>query len=318
MEKINMEEILKYPNADWSMPFLFANDLFIPVIHELLGENHKIKYVYGSTRCKWAGGRFSRYDIKNLRFIEKILTKTIFYNTTPVFTFTNTSINEEDISDKFCNGLLKIISELNCQIILVSDLLYDHIKENFPNIKLVSSIIKSTYLKVKDKDETQHINDLTEKFDRVVIRPEFAMKKNFNFTDIKDISKLEILINQNCIFDCPASDAHYRLFELFDKQLINEKNFSEATIKLCPAYMNPNAARNSLNETQIEKLINAGITNLKLQGRNFHFNAVLIELFSYYFKNDINKSELEAEIDKIISSVTKKSHELQLHTFLES
>ncbi len=309
-----MLQILKYPDIKWSMPFLFCNDLFIPTLHNLLGNNHSIKYVYGTPNCKWAGGRISQYNIRSLKLIERIISNIISYNITPVFTFTNTNLRKDDIKDTFCNELLKIISCSNCEVIIVSNLLYNHIKEKFPDIKLVSSVINSTYSKVKAIDETEHINNLLDKFDRVVIRPEFAINKNYNFNDLKDISRIELLINQNCTPNCPNSDIHYHIFDLYNNKIINQNNYNNCIKKVCPRENNPYLSTNSLTHYQIQNCINADITNLKLQGRNFDFKSMLEELFLYFFSNNADKNKIKTRIDEIISSIIKESPELQIHS----
>lgn len=311
-----MVKIQKYNNIDWSMPFLFSNDLFLPVLYDLIGEKHQIKYVYGAPQCLWAGGRISKCRINNIKLIERIFENIKLFNSIPVLTFTNTSLKETDTNDKYCNELLRILSDFEGQVIIASDKLYTHIKTFFPKIKIVSSIIQSTYQKIKDINETEYINSLLDRYDRVVIRPEFVINKDYNFSDIKNISKLELLINQNCTANCPASDIHYRLIELFDKELITNEGMSRCLKKICPRQINTSTKTNSLSDIQISKCIKAGITNLKLQGRNFSFDGIEKELFKYYFKNNCNKKEIRKKIDEIVARKVKFSLELQLHSFL--
>ena len=49
-----MKKYIKYDNIEYFMPFLFCNDVYIPVINKLLkDEIDPIKYVYGSIYCLW-------------------------------------------------------------------------------------------------------------------------------------------------------------------------------------------------------------------------------------------------------------------------
>jgi hypothetical protein len=313
-----MENFLRYKNVDWSMPFLFVNDLYLPILFDLLGENHSIKYAYGAPQCVWSGGRLSNCEIINVKFIEKILKYLVTHKIIPAFTFSNISLKKDDINDKFCNDLLKVISDYNGQIIVVSELLYNHIKENFPNIKLVASVINSTYLKVKDIDETNHINNLLNKYDRVVMRSEYALNNNFDFKNIKDISRIELLINQNCVQNCTNSEIHYKCSELFNRKLITNRNYEKAIKHICDLEKNLVVKTNSLNYEQVQKCIENGITNLKLQGRNFTFDGMLKALFIYYFNENINQIEIINKINDFILNKVKNSTKLQLFSLLES
>lgn len=312
-----MTNMLKYSQAKWSMPFLFTtNSFFILALNSLLEGKSTIDYVFGSPKCKWAGGRVSNIAISSPKFIEKTVKGIINYNITPAFTFTNTGLTKEDINDKLCNEILKIISDYNCEVIIVSDLLYDYIREKFPNIKICASILKSNHINIKDIDETDHINSLIDKYDRVVIRPEYAINHNFDFSGLKDTSNLEILVNQYCAFDCYNSHIDYRIQELFDKGLISLEKMSECTHKICPRENNIIKKTNELTDKEVQKCIDSGITKLKLQGRHYGYNTMLYELFAYYFDSKINRKETEEKIDKLMLEFMKNSAELQLYSLI--
>lgn len=298
------------------MPFLFtANSFMIPLLYNLF-KNEQINYVYGAPKCAWSGGRVSNITSQNVRFLEQIIYKIKSYNVTPSFTFTNTSITKELLNDSFCNALLKIISKSSSEIILVSDLLYEYIKDKYPNIKLCASVLKSTYQNIKNLDETEHINKLIDRFDRVVIRPEYAINNDGNFNKIKDISKIELIVNQACAMNCYCANKDYKLIELYDRKEISIDDFSKELKNLCPRDKGEIKEINSLPDSLTNKCINAGITKLKLNGRHLTFDNLLIALNNYFFSDDVDKEKLNEEINNYIISTIKNNADLQLYSLL--
>lgn len=306
----------KYENVNWSMPFLFTEgSLLIPILYSLF-KNETIKYVYGAPRCNWSGGRPSNVGIKNLKLIERIIYKIKEYDVTPSFTFTNTGITKELLKDDFCNSLLKIIAESGSEVILVSDLLYEHVKNKYPNIRLCASVLQSTFQNIKGKNEAEHINKLTDKYDRVVIRPEYAIIKDGDFSEIKDVSKLELVVNQGCAMNCYCANDEYRLIEYLDKGLITHEEFQEKASKICPRDTGIIKETNLVPENLVNKCIQAGITKLKLNGRHVNFNNLITVLNNYFFSDKTNEKELKEKINDYIVSTTTEKASSQIHAIL--
>lgn len=286
-------KLFRYSEARWSMPFLFTkNHFFVEIMYKLLGKNHNIDYVYGAPACAWNGGRVTDYKIANLDFIEKELEKIASFYMTPTFTFNNSSITMDDLQDEYCNKLLKIISKTNSEVIIMSELLFKYIKDKYSNIKICASVIKSTYQDVKKIDETNYINSLTKKYDRVVIRPEYVIYNYNNLSAINDKSKIEILVNQHCARNCSKSMIDYKLIELHNKGIITREQLYNTSRKICPISRNNKVLTNCLNEKEIKCCLNAGISQFKLQGRNLASETVLSELMKYFFSENIDKKLL--------------------------
>ncbi|MBQ8887293.1 MAG: hypothetical protein IJY61_06295 [Candidatus Gastranaerophilales bacterium] len=311
-----MHKVLKYPSVSWSMPLLFSqSSLFIPFFHELFKENNPIKYIFGAPRCKWAGGRDSNFHIPSLNLTERMIKGISKYGMTPAFTLSNTSLKKEDLDDKYCNGLLEIISDCNAEVIVVSELLSEYIRKKFPNIKICASIIKSIPTTLGNRDEAEHLNELIDKYDRVVMRPEFIID-NKPIDKIKDKNKIEILINQCCAVNCKTSKIHYKVEELCLKGLITTEQRGQVTRKICPIYNEANVRQNDLTEEQIQRCIDNGITHFKLAGRNYPFNVLWNEFFEYFFSANVNKDELRKQLDKFMVTTLETSLDLQLYYFI--
>ena len=310
-----MSNLLRYQNIKWSMPMLFSHMMLYPVLKELNGNLDTIAYSYGSVKSKWSGGRPSVFTISNLSLIDAILNKNIEYGVTPVFTFTNEYIDKEILKDKFCNELLKIIAEKNCQIIVSNDLLFDYIKDTYPDIKLVASIIKSNITKIQNIDEATHINNLLKKYDRVVVRGEYIIKKK-DTSLINDVSRVELLLDQDCICDCTNADKHYKIYTDYENDKISFDMLKQEQDMLCPKER-LKTRTNSLTEEEINYAISNGIRNFKLQGRTWEFDSLFTELIKYFFSKEVSEDYLRSECNKILLKDIKNNIKTQLYAFIQ-
>lgn len=185
----------------------------------------------------------------------------------------------------YSNNLLNILSDIDCEIILSSDLLYEYIKSKYPNIKLVASVIKSIYETTQNIDETEYINSLLAKYDRVVIRSEYFLENKNKIKLLNNLNKIELLVNQNCAYNCLNSKAHYALFEKYNRGKLSYSDVIRFAQNICPRFDNPNVKLNTLGHSDVVEAINLGITNLKLQGRMLPFDAMIKELYQHFFND---------------------------------
>lgn len=316
-----MQNMVKYDNLEYFMPFLFCNDLFIPALDELLkGEKNPIKYVYGTPYCEWGvGPRFAVFKLDNLKIVERYFKNLKEkYNLIPTLTFTN--LNSKDrLNDKYCNSLLDIAYSLDCRIIVSTEELFNHIKSRYPEAKIHSSVIlpSTKVVEEKDFDETKFYNKMLDKCEVVVIRPEYVIDNLENLDKLlSDISRVEVLINQNCHFNCPHHRAHYNFIEEIAKN--NDKNVAFHTsdnqeeFSLCPKYSKDYRSV-YLTEEQVEKVIELGVKKIKIQGRSLPFDWLFDELYKNFFNNSYySKEELEYKIDKILAKMLKNDRRMAL------
>lgn len=176
--------------------------------------------------------------------------------------------------------------------------------------------MQSTYQNIKGINESEHINKLTDKYDRVVIRPEYAINNNGDFSAIKDISKIELIVNQACAMNCYCANEEYKLIELFNTGIITKELLKKEVEKLCPRDNGIIKEINSLPVELINKCINSGITKLKLNGRHLDFDNLLITLVNYFFNDTVTKEELEQKINNYIISSVKNNCDIQLYSLL--
>ena len=326
-----MKKYIKYDNIEYFMPFLFCNDIYIPVINKLLKEEiDPIKYVYGSIYCLWTSGRLSNFFINNLKNVENYLKRLQKYKYIPLFIFTSLKESDEILNDEFSNNLLDIAVRENAEFVVASDFLYNHIKSRYPDAKMHCSVIKAIYNFINDKDfdETRFYNEMLDKYETVVIRPEYTLD-NIDKLDklIPEISRIEIISNQHCAYNCPKHIEHYQLQELestYTSQIIkihNQESLEELPPDLlkkkeefqCPKYHKTEDFRSVyFSEEQVEQLIQLGVNKIKLQGRDHTYSKLFIELYNNFFNKDISFEETKNITDNIILDMIEENKKAQL------
>ena len=100
---------------------------------------------------------------------------------------------------------------------------------------------------------------------------------------IDDLSRIEVLINQQCICDCPISPDHYKFLEASRKSAYLTKD--EGGVVQCLKYTirRPDHLVKTLPHTSetINKLVQSGVKHLKLRGRSDYFGVTRLGLIIY-------------------------------------
>ncbi len=270
-----MTNINKYENIIWNLPLLFQADIIWGAIYNQIksyGFKPPKVNLYGTPAQRWIGGTIPR--------VKEKLQKNVLYEhfkyikeleATPILDFTSTNITKEELKDEYANYLLDIALEFNSDFMVYSDILKDYIKEKNPNAKIISSHTKPVYRfqgpnRVEDptvENETNYYNKLLKEYDTVIVRPEYSkyvLCKNPSLID--DISRIEVLVNQPCIINCPKMSEHYTHIE--NANIIPQYYATfECSKKNMPAQV---LYENNLvhSEEKINNLIQIGVKNLML------------------------------------------------------
>ena len=273
----------------------------------------EIGSIYGAPAdCVWGGGRvgFGEHDPKE---VLKLMQE---YGISARLTFSNSLLTKEHLSDKKCNELCRIfdigrdnersrgfgndkdieccidndndISGINkrikvkeCRngIIIYSDLLLDHIKENYPGFYFISSTTKVL------TDFGEFENELNREDFRYVV-PDFRLNKSFD--KLKALSqhqkdKVEFLCNECCWFGCTDRKKCY--------ETVSRKNLGED----CPEHycVAPDSRQGYLFSKAMENpgfigvddikntYLPMGFSNFKIEGRGIG-SAMILEFLLYY------------------------------------
>lgn len=164
----------------YHLPGLFEFYDFYRVFLPLFYEHREYFYdwcdigsIYGApSDCIWGGGRVSDGDSNP----EEVLTLLEEYGISSRLTFSNSLLKKEHLSDRKCNELCRLFEKNNKVqngVIVHSELLLDYLKNNYPELYLVSSTTKV----ITDFDEFLMETDRDD-FKYVV--PDFRLNKTFD------------------------------------------------------------------------------------------------------------------------------------------
>lgn len=289
--------LFNYDNISWNLPLLFCHDELIFALGDVFSTFKNIKipklYAYGSITSPWAGGRKTFISLIDSDYLEEHLNKVLSSGFIPNFTFTKPYIKKDDLNDKISNWILDYGIEHGCEFLVASDLLYNYIKDKYPQAKISASILQGKMKFHNPKKrfdmnyELNFYNEKMDKYERVVARPEFiieALEKNID--KIRDVSKIEVHINETCIPNCENSLPCYLSM---DRYLSNENYDKEYVCSRDLFFMRHSLKENfsyslMMKKDFINNLVNnLGIKHLKIQGRHYEsfylFNLVLYYLF---------------------------------------
>lgn len=321
MTKKNQLEIAKF-----HLPGLFEFYDFYSVFLPLFYEHREYFYewvdiasIYGAPAdCIWGGGRVG-FGGDNADEVLALLNK---YGISGRLTFSNSLLREEHLSDRKCNRLCskfaKSIDEqkndiqkaptkmndttkmnattsdiIQNGVIVHSDLLADYLKQNYPNLYLVSSTTKVITDFNKFQEEIKK-----DEFQFVV--PDFRLNKKIdqlNRLSQEEKNKVEFLCNECCYIGCQDRKACY--------ENVSRKSLGEdCTDHICNApgseegYLFSKAMKNpafiSIKDIK-EIYLPSGFTNFKIEGRGLG-SAILLEFLLYYMV----KSDYQLRVRELI------------------
>lgn len=271
--------------AYFHLPGLFEfyelYSVFLPLYREhseYFYSHCEIGSVYGAPAdCLWGGGRVGFGD-SDPREVFSLMKE---YGISARLTFSNSLLRSEHLSDRKCNALCALFSEIEPQsgVIIHSDLLLDYLKENYPKLYFVSSTTKVL------TDFRQLADELERDVFRYVV-PDFRLNKAFD--KLKTLpeplkNKVEFLCNECCWAGCADRKLCY--------ENVSRKNLGES----CPDHIckAPDSAEGYLFSRAMENpsfigtddILNTylpmGFSNFKIEGRSLG-SALILEFLLYY------------------------------------
>ena len=112
------------------------------------------------------------------------------------------------LDDPVSNKIMELLSDGD-GVIITDERLHTYIKKTYPKLKTKSSIVKVT----KDqpnKRTVDYYNQLLDLYDYVVLHPDDNNELDV-ISQLNDLSRVEVLIDERCTRNCPVRDLHYDL-----------------------------------------------------------------------------------------------------------
>ncbi len=287
-----------WADAEWDVSGAFVNDRELVAFHDfcklLLGFS-PFRIVHGAPLCAWNSGRVLKHL---MREAEEIRAAGLEYEQRGIalyLTFTNMLLEEAHLRDPLGNALCTFASNHNPTgrnaVILASDALREHIRREFPKLRLVSSILKITGERGKGRLETYQ--RFAEQFDEVMVHPDDVF--NYELLEkLEDKERYILLVNEYCIRNCPLRGKHYDSlsrtaldFLSYDTSEFDALQATNGCRNLYTLLVDEKRSVLALNTPEIARLREMGFRHFKLQGRG-HANAssILFDLLRLVLRND--------------------------------
>ena len=248
----------------------------------------KIASVFGCFHgCVWNGGRLmlGNADIETIKYIVNSFNESDI----PLrFTFTNPIIDKNHIGDSMGNQILRVGNNGFNEVIVVSPILEEYIRENYPNYPITSSTCK----------QIENIDELNEelKMDYKYVVLDYNLNNKFDLLEKiapEKRAKCEVLINACCVPACPRRGEHYHTIGQeqikeweYKKNLLNKKPYVPDNIFECDS-TNRSIYDISVFSTYVspedifEKYLPMGFNQFKIEGRTIP-DIYLLETYIHY------------------------------------
>lgn len=236
----------------------------------------------------WNGGR----AIAGFTSKEQITNTIKWFNERNVpirFTFTNPTITEKDLKDRFCNRICKEAENGFNEIICNTQVLEDYIRENYPKYPLVSSTCK----------QLEDYDSLMKEFEKGYKLVVLDYNWNNDFERLEKIpmeyrERCEILVNPYCMPHCPRRGEHYKVLGECQRKAsttpVASQKTTEEIMTGAREFKCPNSGFNFYQITgystfvgldSIKRYMEMGFNNFKIEGRVIRKYNVL-ESYMYY------------------------------------
>lgn len=226
------------------------------------------------------------------------------------FTFTNPLVTEQHLNDYACNEIMKMGDNGLNEVIVMSPVLEQYIRENYPGYKITSSTCKQ----IRDMDALNA--ELDKNYSLVVLDYNW----NNKFDDlalIKDKARCEILVNACCRPAYTRRGDHYRTIGKYQIELcsIAKSNLGISSANIvkepfpceCMAYdiYKIKDFPTHISPDDIEsKYIPMGFSQFKLEGRTIG-DINMLEMYVYYLLKPEYMNAARLELLNILTSRIK-------------
>lgn len=253
----------------------------------------EIGSIYGAPAdCVWGGGRVGFGEAEP----EAVVDLMKEYGISARLTFSNCLLGKEHLSDKRCNELCRLFEDIDgtsSGVIVASDILVDYLKEQYPELYLVSSTTKVI------TDFNKCIDEINCEDYRYVV-PDFRLNKvleKWRQLSAWQKDKVELLCNECCYFGCKDRKACY---ENVSRKCLGEDcedhvcraPGGESGYSFSQAMENPGFV--SIDDIR-DVYLPMGISNFKIEGRSLG-SAIILEFLLYYMTKPEYQLKVREEI----------------------
>lgn len=284
-------------SCDFNVGTLFAHDGYALMLADAckrVGIDFPIDYVFGSVACLFQGGRAAPivFDRDN---VCEIFDRYAAAGVGCRLTFSNYELREEDLQDEESNFLLSRLNlGENNGVIVSSDLLADYVSSEYPNLQLVSSLVKPTVENKLGTENPAYYNELFNRYDIVVVNSAFAFDDAY-LAQIEHPERVEFIVNHRCRPNCPLSKDHYTTQTLaaraastgnFIAQRRLENKLTQINAECLRRRQEDPALNSLISAERVEELVKMGFRHFKLEGRDYPLMTMVHDMGTWLFEPD--------------------------------
>ena len=262
---------------------------------EVFYDNRIIMAIYDSFPGTIWNGRQANFQDKNYSVEELITLRDTLeqLNLQLNITWNNHLIEENDLTDKFCNIITEIFHNGKHSITVASPVLFQYLKNNYPNYIYYQSVISN-----------EHNLDNTNNYDMIVLNRK--LNNNWNYLNMIPMEKrhtIELLCNDTCT---PFCNRLYH-YTLDNEYILNRKNPDDYIYDYCSidhdfTYFNNERWPLTINPNMVDDYLNAGFSHFKLCGRNDPEPIFILKMIQYLVKPQYHMDVFSWAINKIITT----------------
>ena len=238
--------------------------------------NIQIGAIYGIfPNAIWGGGRailggFNMQDVQHhLKWYNQ--------NNIPIrYTFTNSLLQQEHLTNPYCNYLLQEAIQVhdNVEVLVNSPLLYQYLQEHYPQVSLIASITQRI-------STLPEIESACEKY-KMVVLPTNLNHNLQTINELKSKDRIELLVNSACDPHCPNFHAHYNAFSLSNLLQSNANLQQWQCNKMSYTFFDRFNLQSTIAVDELySTYAHMGFNNFKIEGRSIQVTEV-IESILYY------------------------------------
>ncbi|MDR0917885.1 MAG: hypothetical protein LBM93_01335 [Oscillospiraceae bacterium] len=260
-------------------------------------DNIRVASIYGDFPISlWNGGRVEQVRT-DPKIIPKVINDINSWGVPVRFTFTNPLISKEHLNDKHCNYCLEVAHNGLNEVIVVSEVLEEYIRNKYPKFPIVSSTCKHI------ENHNLLREELKKDYKMVVL--DYNLNNNFELLEtLEPKEKCEFLCFEVCIPNCSRRIEHQINTGQNTINLVNHLNtgcgftpipfqcdygekHSIYDIQDFPTFISPEAI--------YEKYVPLGFSNFKLESRTTD-TLVLMDFYIQYLVKPEHKDKTRLDL----------------------
>jgi collagenase-like PrtC family protease len=301
--------IKRFEKAVYTLPILFGSMMHtdrVAKIQKFSQKKYNLKLPIDSffgapTNSLWNGGRPPHYT----EFIVGDWTKQYYENIDAHKYLTYTNYLAGDYLDDWISNLSLEMLSKDDGVIITDERLYKYIRKTYPKLKTKASVVKVSKEQPHERS-ADYYNQLLDRYDYILFHPDDNTNLDL-IAQVKDLSRVEVLIDERCTRNCPIRDLHYNInaqrnLPVKDRDnsiLEQEDNLwnnmcpREKSIFLKNGKEKLDILVNTIDE--IQDLYDMGIHRFKTSGRGSALNeSVALKKFLYVaIKDEQTRNTLE-------------------------